>query len=306
MALLLVALSGVFGAFFGLGYRIKNRRELPTLPVLFFFALSAGTLSFMLILFLGYPLYSEAALMFGSLHGVALGVAMILYLGVTKKSRLNITWTILQFNILVPFLASIFYYNERPSLLPMIGIALFFLSILLFGWGKKANAKSTGKVELSVGIMLFFSAFLSGVANLTAKMYSSFNTGGEILSPFSLILYSGVTMTVLLGIGLIVERVKMRTSGMPENSKRKARRGKEIVFLGVYMSALTILNFSLLITGLRTVPGAIAFPLRGLMNNVFIFILTFFLFKERANRIEMFGVAAALVSIALISYGNAG
>jgi drug/metabolite transporter (DMT)-like permease len=322
MAVLLVALSGVFGACFGLGYRFKNKEDLPTFPMLLFFSISVTVLTFFLVYGFGYPVLSEAAALAGTVHGISLGTAMVLFLGVTKKARLNITWTILQFNIIVPFLASIIYYKEHPSILPWIGILLFFLSIILFGLGKKrdmekierdsenTNKNNANGVDIAVGIMLFLSAFLSGVANLSAKVYSTTLAPEESFSPFSLSLYSGFSMMIIIGSIIAIKSIrdgrKKTDSEVPEEDKKSGGIRKKTIFVGIYMGIFMVANFACLITGLTEVPGSIAYPLRGLMNNIFIFILAFLLFKEKANRIELAGVAVALVSIALISYGNAG
>jgi len=321
MAVLLVALSGVFGACFGLGYRFKNRENLPTLPMLFAFSISVAVLAFLLVYGFGYPILSKAAALAGAAHGISLSTAMVLYLGVTKKARLNITWTILQFNIIVPFLASIFFYKEHPTVVPLIGVFLFFLSIILFGLGKKrdldkldsnseqCNREKKNSVDVTIGIMLFLSAFLSGVANLSAKVYSTSLAPGETLSPFSLSLYSGFSMVIILGSIILGKKIiEGRRKNAPLDAgeaEEGVGKQKKTAFVGIYMGVLMIANFACLVVGLTEVPGSIAYPLRGLMNNIFIFLLAFILFKEKANRVELAGVAVALVSIALISYGNA-
>lgn len=292
MGLFIVALSGATTAVFGLGYKIRKHYGFSIIHLSFLFSVSIIIFALIYILIYGHPIYSKASLMIGAPIGACFALAIYFYQQVLEKANLNISWTVIQFSVLIPFFFSMIAYHERPSIQAIIGVVLIFVSIILFGI-KKERTRQSAIPDIKTALFLFFAAFLSGVNDAFAKVYvSSFN--GE--SPFSLFLYTGITMSVITGI-ILLHRKEVLISG---------RKRWGLVLNGLYMGFFSVSGAALLITGLRSVDGSIAYPLRNAVNIIMIFIFSYFFFKEKARPIELVGTGTALAGLVIVTSVTGG
>ena len=98
-------------------------------------------------------------------------------------------------------------------------------------------------------------------------------------------------MTVVTAIILLAKR-----EPLPGGKKRWGA-----ILAGGYMGTLGPVNMVLLIIGLKTVPGSLAYPVRNALNIILVFVFSYFLYKETATKTELIGVGTALAGLIILS-----
>jgi uncharacterized membrane protein len=120
---------GVLGASYKLSGRLKcNSRQVN----LSFFAVSMVAM-LAWVTMSGNLVAVKPAILLGSGMGLAAALAVAVFREACTKGKLSTSWTILQLSLVVPALASILYWHEKPSLRQYSGLALVLLAILLLG-----------------------------------------------------------------------------------------------------------------------------------------------------------------------------
>lgn len=288
ISFLFVLLSGFTGALYALSYKLRERRGYPIYLTLFLFSFFSSVFSLVFITVFHEPVYSFRAFILGIPYGLAMIVSLSLYFVVTETTKLNITWTIIQFSVLIPFAFSVIWYKETVVPLAQAGIGCVLLSLVLFAFSKSRGFHKPTIPYLRTASLLFLSSFFTGFSMCFPKIYSDLDpTAG----PFTLLLYRGMAM--LPGAFLLFL--------YKEGSFPCRRRIIGIMVLTASMSLNGILLGAFIILALRNIPGSIAFPLRTIVNVLCVFILSYFLFREKVRLMEGLGVGVALTGISLVT-----
>jgi drug/metabolite transporter (DMT)-like permease len=287
MGLFIIILSGFTGAFFSLGYKFRKQFGFSITQLIFLFSLFLTLFSIVFILIFEQPFFSKPVLFLGLLMGTCFALAIYFYHHVIDRANLNISWTVIQFSVLIPFFFSILFYGEEPGTWPLIGVVLIFASIVLFGI-KNNDVQKKSIPDIRTGILLFFAALFTGINHSIAKVYA-IDFGGD--NTFSLFLYNGITMSIITGLLVVFKK-----DALPTGKKRIG-----IILNAAYMGVFSLSGIALLIAGLKTVDGSLAYPLRNAINIILVFIFSFWFYKEKARTIELVGVAIALAGIIIVS-----
>ena len=287
-----VFLSGISGAFFASAYKVRKRMGFPVPPVLLLFSLFYLLLSLSIALLRGQFVFSRGLLGIGVAHGSAMILSMLCYSYVMERAKLGITWTIIQFSVLLPFFLSVFLYRERPRPVSWAGIFCIFLAIALFSLSKTKQSEGGAIPDASTGLLLVASALLTGVALGIPKIYAA---NFPDLRIFALLTYSSATMVlVALPVALIWRR---RAPGGP-------LKPGLLPFAG-YMSITNQAAAAFLILAVKGVPGSVVYPLRNVISILLVFSISILVFRERVSPAEGIGAAIAVAGIAVLS-ANAG
>jgi len=126
----MVFLSGLTGALYGLSYKLRSHSGYPIYRMLFLFSTFSVLFSLLFLIIFHEPLYSIKSLLLGVPYGLCMVISLSLYFNVTDRAKLNISWTIIQFSVLIPFAFSIFWYGERVQPIAVAGIACIFVPAL--------------------------------------------------------------------------------------------------------------------------------------------------------------------------------
>lgn len=311
MGLLITMLAGAVIACFSLGYKFRRRFNLSIEWLVFVFSLFLPLFALLFVFLFKQHFFSRPALFIGIPTGICFAFAIYTYHKVINMAKLNVSWTIIQFSVLLPFLFSIFYYKENPPLSALIGVGIIFISIILFGT-KDEKTKRRAIPDIRTGLLLFTATFLSGVNQILIKIYASvFNQKDT----FTLFIYSGITMAFTTVWIVFTTRKKRAlaagpahplsdtsTSDMPaELNQVSIPRKRHLLMLAAFMGFFSILGMGLTIIGLKTVPGSIAYPLRNAVNIIVVFVLSHLFFKETTRKIEFVGIAVAITGIVILS-----
>ncbi len=286
MGLLIIVLSGISGALFTLGYKIKEQRGHRLELFMFLFSASFLLFAFLFSLIYGHGLFNTYAMIIGIPNGFSMYISVIMYSRAIRRARLSISWTVVQFCILIPFLASIVFFETRVSTLSIIGTALMLVSIVIFGKGKREKTSSDDtSLELRTGIELFAASLFSGIALTMPLVYVSL---ADNASPFTLLFFSSAVMAA----ASLIRLGKAVLTHLPSRSE---------IVVPIFMSFMQVISLSLLITGLKTIPGSAAYPLKSIIGLLCIYACSYLCFKERMIPIEIVGIVCSVTAIVFIT-----
>ena len=292
-SLVSVFLSGIFGAFFASAYKVRKRIGLPVPPLLLLFSLFYLALSMSIALLKGELVFSRGLLGIGVAHGLSMILSMLCYSYVMERGKLGVTWTIIQFSVLLPFFLSILVYRERPRPVTWAGIFCIFLAIALFSLSKTKRPEGRAIPDASTGLLLIAASLLTGVALAIPKIYTA---SFPDLGIFSLLTYTSSTMVlVTLPVALVWQR---KAPSRPISRK--------LLPFAAYMSVTNQAAAVFLILAVKGIPGSVVYPLRNIVNILLVFLVSIFVFKEKVSPSEGIGTAVAVVGIAVVSASAAG
>jgi len=286
MPLLLVLFSGLLGSLFGLGYKYKTRYGCDHDRLIVVLSGSATLFALACIPLFHEPLFDREALLLGLPFGVASYISTLLYLIVIERAQLNVSWTVIQFFVVIPFLISVIGYGERLDLVSVLGIVLIFASIVLFGQRRRGSHEGAIK-DRRLLVMLLLSTLFSGIGNSIPKIYTASVSQSN---PFALLFWANLWY---LASALVVAGYKGRLG--------KLRPTGATLGIGSWMGVTSVIGMAALTVALRTLGGAVAFPIRSVVNIIAVFLLSFALFRERVTVIESVGAATALAGVVLVS-----
>ena len=289
--LLFSFLAGCSGALFSLTYKLRERGGLPVGPLMMLFSLFSVLGSGFGLLLFGEPLYNPAAIWLGVLFGFFMFTAVRLFFVVSAKTRLNLTWLIIQFGLLIPFFLSIFFYGETLKPWSLIGVGLIFLSILFFGFGKRKGSVGVVVPDRRIGVMLILSSLCSGLALSIPRIYAAAAPQG---GTFTLLLFQSLTLTVLTLLLPVAWRSPLKSS----------LSWRRLIPLSAYMSSTYLLSAVFILLALKEMGGSIVYPFRTVINILSVFGLSFLLFREKVGAFEAVGVIVALGGIVLVAATN--
>ena len=287
VGLLFAFLSGAAGALYSLNYKFKERSAYPTDPVMFFFALTFVLVTTVFRISFGEAVYSREALVLGIPFGASMYLALRLYFVVARRAKLNISWLIIQFSLLVPFSLSILVYRETLELQAILGVGLIFSSIVFFALGKGSSAQGVAIPDARTWVLLALSSLFSGISVSMPRIYVALSqTGGA----FTLAFYQGLTLVVLSAGGLLLAWKDSRW-----------KNGGGILLVALSMGVTAVPANAFITIAVKYLQGAVVYPLRSVVNILSVFVLSFLLFKERVRPLEAVGSGLAVVGIVLVS-----
>jgi drug/metabolite transporter (DMT)-like permease len=286
--IILVMASALCVGLFSLGYKVFSIKNYNSNLFLLLYAMSFSFASFMAALISNESIYNKFTITYGIANGFSMYIAIFVYTHVVKYVKLNISWTIIQFSILIPILISTIVYKELPGIFFYTGGLFIILAIIIFQ-KSKADLNSSGpKIKnYKIIIMLFLTTLFTGIANTIPKIYvEKHNDAGN----FSMLFFSGITILIFSTFNLLCT-----------NGKESKSISKGLIKLSVYMGFTQVSGLFLLLVSLRYLPGIIVYPLRNIISLIVVYIFSYLIFKEKLNRYEVRGVIFSLLAIVLIS-----
>jgi len=225
----------------------------------------------------------------GLIAGVLFFIAVASFFEVTKWGRLSISWTAVSLSLMIPTLASILFWGEKPSLGQIFGIMGVALALTMFGLDRKRleqqfSFTSTGRSKnLLWGVTLAVSFIATGLNMICTKALIEKGLGAYILQ-FTFVDY-------LTASALAVPFMWRRNSFPDQRDLR----------VGLLMGVSGFVSFVLFLHALRLLSGVVVFPLRSIINVIATIILSVLLWQEKIGAAGKFGILTAIVSIFLIS-----
>ena len=108
---IILVVSALCVGFFSLGYKILGSKEYNTNLFLLMYAIFFSLSAFIASVIFSESLINNYSVSYGFVNGISMYIAVYLYTQVVKHIKLNISWTIIQFSLLIPIIVSIIVYN---------------------------------------------------------------------------------------------------------------------------------------------------------------------------------------------------
>ena len=196
-------------------------------------------------------------------------------------------------SLVIPFVFSLYLYNEQATTLKVIGIVVALAAVLLTCWPSKN--KSAGARPVSFLLLLLMPAVLfagSGLLDTLIKYVEQHFLNERNKNDF-LILSFGVA--ALLGTLLLVYRF----------ATSKKQFNKRSVLAGIIIGIPNYFSIWCLVRVLEDYQGqsSAIIPINNMGIVLFSSVIALLIFKERLSAVNWAGILLSLGAIALIAFG---
>lgn len=226
----------------------------------------------------GRPPLTSFALSMGTIAGVCLVAAYFLMVPCIRIAGVGITQAVAQLAVIIPIIASIFFWHEMPGTVRAVGLGLVLVAFPLLGHGR-AVPRDSGERSRFWLLFVFFVA--EGIAGLTMKAYSQDAPGREI-----------AYMCFMFSVPALINFVAAIRLAPPDH--RDLAHG---TILGL-INALAGFTF---LRALERAPGIVVFPTISIGSILLASLLAMVLWNERYRGKVLWGMAAAVLALILIN-----
>jgi drug/metabolite transporter (DMT)-like permease len=196
-------------------------------------------------------------------------------------------------SLVIPFLFSIYLYNEKATWLKIAGIVVALAAVILTCYPAKKSGqeqtKKTGNLLLILPVVLFFgSGILDTLIKYAEQNYlNEGNKNAYLITCFA-------TAFVIGFIILLVQLVLKKTTLQPK-----------AIFAGILIGIPNYFSIWCLVRVLGNYSGnsSAIIPINNMGIVLFSSVMAWLLFKEKLSVINWLGIALAIGAIALIAFG---
>jgi drug/metabolite transporter (DMT)-like permease len=192
----------------------------------------------------------------------------------------SITASVVQLSVLIPIGLSMLLYGEQLRVSQIAGICLAVVSLPLLASRPGIDLR---KLDGEAIPYMLATLVVIGFAQFTSKVFISSGLGMERDGFFAVIFTFASLITIPIALK---HRKEITRSDIP---------------LGLGVGAFNILGNMFILEALKTLPGAVVFPLNGSGALVLITVASMVLFKEKVSRLNALGMLVTLVAVVLIN-----
>ena len=283
----MVALIGSIIAFVTFGAILKlagQKGEAPTPVAAVNYLLAAAVCS---ALALRQPLAFTVpgVVLLGAATGIGFVVGFFILFRAIERAGLSVAQPIVGMSVVIPTLASMLLWRERPTALQVAAMAAVCVALLLLGTADNRHATSDSSTEdgKSVTFLLLSLFVLQGLVTLSPKVLEELGYGQ----------YRWTYLAVLFGSAGIGATIRWLWLG--DRATRLA------VGLGLGLGGTNIASTALQLTALAALPGIIVFPVMSVGPMALGTALGILVWKERPARRALAGALLALPAVLLLS-----
>lgn len=218
----------------------------------------------------------------GAATGVFYALNFLLFIPLLERKGVSITSAMLRLAVIFPILASLWLWGERLNLYQGLGLALSLIALPLLtvnpseGW-QGLDRRATG--------LLLLLLLGNGASMVLTKGYQMGATPDQD-APY---------LASLFGAAMLI-------SGAAWMGKRHGSSPRDLL-PGVGLGLTNALANWGLVSALGVLPGVLVFPVYSAVGLVFTALLARWLFSERVTRLELSGMAVAVIAVALANLG---
>ena len=287
----LLTLHILFNVGFALSTRVAQFRRYD------YFLVAAVNYSLAALLAMGWAAlrggwdFDAPTLIFGAVQGFQYAATMIGVYLLLVRSGVGVTFILLRLSVVVPTLAAIFFFAERPSIPATGGLLLMLISIpLLAGPRSTVRGPRSGWYWPLVVLLMV----VTGAGLTASKAFNELSTPDR--APDFVMTSFLVSVPVALVIFAMRRRFQART---PPLRQSLATPGPLVT--GVAMGLCNVIQLAFLVAALELIPGAIAFPIQTSASVLLTTVAGVIVWHERHGPIVWLGVAAALVGMVIVN-----
>lgn len=211
----------------------------------------------------------------------------------TQKMGVAISSVANKLSLVIPFLFSIYLYNEETTVLKITGVVVALLAVILTCFPSSAGTEPSGKPfhlsNLLLPVILFFS---SGLLDTLIKYVetSELNDGNKnayLITSFAVAAALGsVTLLFLLFTG-------------------KMKFDIRSIAAGIMIGVPNYFSIWCLVRVLKDYEGnsSAIFPINNMGIVLFSTVVAWIIFKEKLSAVNWIGILLSVAAIALIAFG---
>ncbi len=241
-----------------------------------------------------------ATVLLGIVQGARFSLAVVAIYLLLVRTGVGITFVLLRMAVIVPTVASILWFGERPDLPTLLGIGLLLAALPLLTRGGRsddARLRVWWYWPVVVGTLV-----VTGAGLIAAKAFV------EIAPIENLPLYAMTTFAAATTVALATFAVRRRiqpalSPTVDQPSARGFGRGffREPLALGVVTGGVNMGQLVLILLALREVPGTVVFPAQSAGSALLTIIAGYVLWHERHTRGTLAGAGLAAAGLVLVS-----
>ena len=289
-----LAIAIILTSYLTLSFKVLERLRIPNFPsIVFNYLACVGT---------GYLLSGVAPFQGGLSQpwvpwAALMGTMFVTLFNVIAFSaqRINVAVTSVatKLSMVIPFLIAMPLYGEKVGLVQSLGIVLALVAVWLTCWPAGGVHGSSGKEHhgwmIIVPVLLFIgSGLLDAIIKYVEQGFMKGSGSDSILT-------SAFSVAGSLGMLLLVFRL----------ATGKERFDPRSILAGIAVGVPNYLSIWFLVKVLAQYPGrsSMIFPVVNMGIVLFSTVAARVLFKEHISVMNRWGIALALVAIALIAWG---
>jgi drug/metabolite transporter (DMT)-like permease len=288
----LLAFHIVFNVGFALSTRVAQFRRYDYFLVAAVNYCLAALLASVWAIRRGHLDFDAPTVLFGAVQGIQYAGTMIGVYLLLVRSGVGITFIFLRLSVVVPTLAAIVFFAERPTGPAVGGLVLMLISIpLLVGPRSAVRGPRSSWYWPLVALMMVFTG-----AGLTAsKAFNELSTPDR--APEFVMASFLVSVPVALAIYAVRGRFQARTPPL-----RQSLSTPGALATGAVMGLCNVIQLAFLVAALELIPGTIAFPIQTSASVLLTTAAGVIVWRERHGPIVWLGVTAALAGMVIVNF----
>ncbi len=212
----------------------------------------------------------------GLLSGVLYLTSLVLFQTNTRKNGIVLSSVFMKLGLLVPFVASVLFFQETPTFPQIAGFCIAVFAIVLMNLKKNSAGNSFG---FGLIVMLL----LSGGADVMAKVFDVF--GPETLS--ALYLFYTFATAFALCMALVVYK--------------KERPGFREFLYGTLIGIPNFYSARFLLGALTKLPAVVVYPSFSVATMLIVTLTGVAVFRERLSKVQWIALAAIIAALILLN-----
>lgn len=225
-------------------------------------------------------------------YAVVLGCSFIFFFNImgyiVKRMGITVMFVANKLSLVIPVSAAFFIFHEDATALKIIGIIIALLAVVFTSLKQEENKHSFNIKQMFWPILLFVG---SGMNDTLVKYAQAFHMRDIDNAPFNITIFSAASLAGFIILIFLLLK------------KKSILNIKSIVgglLLGVpnYFS----MHFLIKALSIQGYGGSIIFPLNNIGVVAASSIIAFIVFHEKLSKLNVAGIALAVLSIIVIAY----
>lgn len=210
-----------------------------------------------------------------------------------QKMGVSVASVANKLSLVIPFVFSIYLYNESPTALKITGIVIALLSVVLTCWPSVVHGEPSGKKAVPVYFLLPVILFVgSGLLDTMIKYVEISFLNNENKNAYLITAFAVAALFGLLAMLLMLITGKMKFD-------------KRAIAAGIMIGVPNYFSIWCLVQVLQSYAGnsSSIIPINNMGIVLFSTLAAGILFKEKLTKTNWMGIVLSVAAIALIAFG---
>ena len=226
----------------------------------------------------------EVAIGLGGINGFFYISSLVLFQNSVGKNGLVLSSIFMKLGIIMPLIISITLFQEKPTLMQLLGFVIAILAIVLINIRKssdKQRTESGNRINARIGLL--FVLIGCGMSDGMSKVYRELGTDQfeELFLAF--------TFVIAFFLSLLLVKVK------------KQKITKQELFYGAMLGIPNYFSARFLLKSLGEIPAVVAYPTFSIGTIAIITLTGMIVFKEKITKLQLFAIGLIAIAVVLLN-----